>query len=302
VRRLAATLVLVSCAAASGLGCDKLRALATGDKDGGAATSGGAAAGGGGAGVLSFLGGTFEGEITMSISGAGGGKTGQQTMVFGIRSPKYRLDTQGVPGSAIMGQGAGMIIDPPAKKAFVLMPAQKTAMVLDFDKLKAARGNAPGVPGEPRGGIITEPPQIVKTHKKEVIAGYECEDWQVISKSSRADMCVAEGIKWVDLGELGMASPAVGIAAVTADANRFPLRVVTYDAKNVETTRMEATKIEKKKLDEARFVVPADYKLIDMSAMMGGGLPGLGGRAGQPGLPPGLPPGFIPPAPQQRAR
>lgn len=298
MKPLAALLVLATCSASASLGCDKIPGLGKKDADGGTASGGGVG------GALSFLGGTFEGEITMSVSGAGGGKAGQpHTMVFGIRSPKFRLDTQGdvAGGNPLMGQGAGIIIDPPQKKAFMLMPAQKKAMVLDFEKMKAMRGNAPGTPGEPTGGIITEPPKIEKTGKKEVIAGHECEDWKVSSKNARADMCVAEGIKWIDLGELGMASPQVGLAAVAADANRFPLRVIAYDDKNVETTRMQATKVEKKKLDESRFVVPADYQLIDMSAMLGGlqGL-GAGGKGGPAGLPPGLPPGFVPPQPKSR--
>ena len=304
MRRVAALLALTSACAllggAGGLGCDKIPGLSKKDADGGTATSGS------GGGVLSFLGGTFEGEITMSVTGAGGGKAGApQTMVFGIRSPKFRLDTQGdaAQGNPMMAQGAGIIVDPPATKAFMLMPAQKKAMVVDFEKLKAMRGNRAGTPGEPSGGIITEPPKIEKTGKKEVIAGYECENWKVSSKNARADMCVAEGIKWIDLSELGMASPQVGLAAVAADANRFPLRVVAFDEKNVETTRMQATKIEKKKLDEARFVVPADYQLIDMSSMLGG-LQGIGGAGGAPGfpagLPAGLPPGFVPPQPKKR--
>lgn len=300
MKRVAASLVLacVFACAGSGLGCDRIPGLGKKDADGGTATSGS------GGGVLSFLGGTFEGEITMNVTGTGGGKAGQQTMIFGIRSPKFRLDTQGdaAQGNPMLAQGAGIIVDPPSKKAFMLMPAQKKAMVIDFEKLKAMRGSRPGVPGEPSGGIITEPPKIEKTGKKEVIAGYECENWKVSSKNARADMCVAEGIKWIDLGELGMASPEVGLAAVAADANRFPLRVVAFDEKNVETTRMQATKIEKKKLDEARFVVPADYQLIDMSAMLGG-LQGIGGAGGAPGLPPGLPglpPGFVPPQPKRR--
>jgi hypothetical protein len=304
MRPLAAKLLFAACAAsvaAGGLGCDKIPGLGKKDADGGTAS-------GGGGGVLSFLGGTFEGEITMSVGGAGGpgaaaAAPGQPpaTMVFGIRSPKFRIDTLGNVGASnpLMGEGAGMIIDPPAKKAFFMMPAQKKAMVIDFDKMKSMRAGAGGAAGQPGGAAPNETPKIDKTGQKEVIAGYECETWKVTSKSGRADMCVAEGIKWIDLGELGMASPQVALAAVAADANRFPLRVVAYDDKNVETTRMQATKIEKKKLDEARFVVPPDYQLIDMSAMLGG-LQGLGGGKGGMPSPAILPPGMSPPQPKRR--
>jgi hypothetical protein len=274
---------LIACAIGAA-GCDKLGLGGKKDADGGTASSGG-----GVGGALSFLGGAFEGEITMAVSGKNTAKSGASTMTFGIKSPKVRVDMTGsaVPENPMLGQGAGFIIDPPAKKGYLLVPAQKRAMVIDFDKAKAqaarTRGGAaaqPGVPATP-----SDPPKVEKTGKKETIAGYGCEVWKVTSKTSHADMCVAEGIKWIDLTDLGMSSPEVALAAAASDLNHFPLRVVAFDDKNVETTRMEATKIEKKKLDEARFVVPPDYQLIDMSAMLGG-LQGIG--AGKPGLPPGF--------------
>ncbi len=260
------------------LACDK---LGLGKKDGG--DEGGPAAPAEGA--LSFLGGTFEGEITMLVTPKG--KPNPATMVFGIKSPKARLDiaNQGVSDNPLLAQGGAILIDPPVKKAFVLIPAQKKAMVIDFEKMKAQR--AARAPGQPGGGaVLTEPPKVEKTGKREVVAGYTCELWKVTSKTSRADMCVAEGIKWIDLSDLGMTSPEVALAAAASDLNHFPLRVVAYDDKNVETTRMEATKIERKKLEDARFVVPADFQVLDLSAMLGG-LQGFG-TTGRRSPPPGF--------------
>ena len=284
-RILAAALVL---GVLPTLACDKIPGL--GKKDGGDE-------GGAGGGVLSFLGGTFEGEITSQVSGKGTGKTGPMTMTFGIKTPKVRIDLAGagVQDNPMLAQGAGFIIDPPAKKGYMLMPAQKKAMVIDFEKAKAQRQAHPaGQPGAP--GAISDPPKIEKTGKKAVVAGYTCDEWKVTTKTSRADMCVAEGIKWMDLTDLGMSSPELGFAAAASDFNHFPLRVVAYDDKNVETTRMEATKIDKKKLDDSRFTVPPDYQVIDMSAMLGN-LQNLG-AGGKPGA--GLPPGFVPPSPKAR--
>ena len=272
------------------LACDRIPGL--GKKDGG--DEGGSSAGSG-EGALSFLGGTFEGEITMLVTPKA---KAPATMVFGIKSPKARLDiaNQAASDNPMLAQGGAVLIDTPAKKAFVLIPARKQAMVIDFEKMKAQRSaRLPGQPGA--GAPLTEAPKVEKTGKKEVIAGYTCEDWKVTSKTSRADMCVAEGIKWIDLSDLGMTSPEVALAAAASDLNHFPLRVIAYDDKNVETTRMEATKIEKKKLDDARFAVPPDYQVVDLNAMLGA-LPGLGavGTAGGGGRP-GLPPGFALPKP-----
>jgi len=284
--------MLAGCAIAL-VACDKL-GLGSKGSDGGVTT--GAPGANPAAGVLSFLGGTFEGEITMNMAGRPGAKTGPQTMVFGIKSPRVRIDgIEGIGGnSPALGQGGAFIIDPPQKKGFILMPAKKMAMVIDFDKAKSlGLGGAPGKAGA-APATPAEPPKIEKTGKKSVIAGYECEEWKVTSKDSRAELCVAEGIKWIDLGDLGMASPEVALAAAAGDANRFPLRLVAFDAKGVETTRMEATKVEKKTLADTQFVVPPGYQVIDVGALMGGFGQGGAGK-GPPGLPPGLPPGFVPP-------
>jgi hypothetical protein len=40
----------------------------------------------------------------------------------------------------------------------------------------------------------------------------------------------------------------------------FPLRSVEYDASGKEVSRAEVTSVTKEKLDDALFVVPADYK------------------------------------------
>ena len=293
--------VLVA-SALSLVGCDHIPGF--GKKDGG--DEGGAGSGGG---VLSFLGGSFEGEITMLVTNKGQNPSqkGPMTMVFGIKSPKFRLDltgaaaTETAASNPMLGAGAGVIIDPPAKKGYVLMPAQKKAMVIDFEKMKALRASHPGGAGGTPTGKPADPndvPKIEKTGKKETIAGYSCEDWKITTKTSHADMCVAEGIKWFDLTDLGLATPEVTLAAAVTDLNHFPLRVVSYNAQNVEETRMEAQKIEKKTLDAARFQVPADFQVVDMTAMLGA-FPGLGatGTLGGGGAPPGLPPGFkLPPS------
>lgn len=289
---IAGILGLSLCAGAAGAltACDKL-GLTKKDSEGGVAERGG------GGGVLSFLGGTFEGEVTMKVSGGSsaagvGAKAGSpQTLVFGMKSPRVRVDGIGgaAAGDPMLAEGAAFIIDPPVKKGFILMPSRKMAMVIDFDKAKA-----PGAPG-------TAPPKIDKTGKKSVIAGYECEEWKISSKDSRADVCVAEGIKWIDLGDIGMSSPELALAVAAGESNRFPLRLVAFDAKGTETSRMEATKIEKKKLADDRFAVPADYKVIDMDALMGGlgGMAQPGAVPGQGKAPPGLPPGFVMPQPPQ---
>lgn len=287
-RSLTVLVALSAIAAVSTLAaCDKLKsAVGKDDGEGGAPSSGG--------GVLSFLGSEFEGEITMALTVKSGAPP--REMVMGIKKPKYRVDAKGF-GSPTMGGAkpsaladdkATLILEPANKRGYVLVPAKKQAMLLDFDKMKTMQ-NIPGmngnVPGVPK--TVNAPPKVEKTGVKDKVAGYGCEIWKITQTDGRrADACVADGITWVDLSDLGWASPEITMAAVASEANRFPLRVVSIDPKGVEESRLEATKIDKKNLADAQFTVPADYQVIDLGQMMQG-LQNLG--VGPNGLPTNLP-------------
>ncbi len=274
MRRPALALAIALAAWASG--CDKVKALA-GKGDGG--TSGG---------VLSFLDKDFEGEIAMQAKTKRSG--GPTNMVFAIKKPKLRIDGSGGAGeNAMLAQGAGIIVDPPAKKAYTLMPAMKRAMVIDLEKAKA---NARSMQGNVApGGSNKPPPKITKTGATAVVAGYTCDVYDVEQGGRKTELCVADGITWFDASDMvGLGAPDLAIAAVMGGVNKFPLRMIGYDAGGAEEVRLEATKVEKKKLDDARFVVPADYQVVDMGALMQG-LP----SAPPPGFPSGLPSAFPPP-------
>jgi len=59
---------------------------------------------------------------------------------------------------------------------------------------------------------------------------------------------MAENLTWIDMGDVGFQSPGVALSALTTGGNHFPLRVITHDAAGKEEMRMEAQKVEKKKL------------------------------------------------------
>jgi hypothetical protein len=280
------------------VGCDKLKAMANkGDASAESQASGG--------GLGSLFDSSFVGEISTEVSSKSD-KT-PKALVVGIKSPKLRADISALASDKndpFLSQGAAVILDPPAKKAYVLVRAKKMAMVIDFGKMSVERQKPPSHPGGPSapagggtGGKPEEPPKIDKTGKKEVIAGYVCEDWKITSKDGHADLCMAEGIKLMDFSDLATAAPQLAAAAVLGDLNHFPLKVVAFDTAGVETARLETKKIEKKTLPDTDFVVPADYQQMDMAQMMAqmmGGHPGampMGGMPGHPGMPPGSLPG-----------
>ena len=293
---LATALVLV--AATTSVGCDKL-GLGKKDGDGGSTSSG-----------LSIFDSTFEGEVTMNVSSkpssATAAKEGPKSFLVGLKTPRVRVDAGPdlAPGNPVLAGGAALIIDPPAKKGYALVNAQKKAIVIDFDKSKGGFKPPSLGPGGPSGSASNEePPKIENTHKKETIAGFTCEVWKITSKTSHAEACLAEKIKWIDFTDLAVQSPSFAAIAAVSDFNHLPLRVVSFDDKNVEEGRMEVTKVDKKTLPANHFAVPPDFQVVELNAfiasMMGappGGVPGgPPGGFGAPGHRPGLPPGFVPP-------
>jgi len=300
-RALATGLMLV--AATTSVGCDK---LGLGKKGGDGGSTGG--------GALSFLDSTFEGEVAFNVSSRPSSPTAAKeapkSLTLGLKTPRVRIDAGPdlAPGNPMLAGGVAFIVDPPAKKGYALITAQKKAVVLDFDKAKGGfkppsmgGGGGPSGPSHPE-----DPPKIENTGKKDTIAGYTCEIWKITSKTSHAEACLAEKIKWIDFTDLAVQSPSFAAIAAVSDFNHLPLRIVSFDDKNVEEGRMEVTKVDKKKLPDNHFAVPPDFQVVELSALIGsmmGGPPGgpggpggiPGGIGGPPGHRPGLPPGFVPP-------
>ena len=253
-------------------GCDKLKAAAGKDVDGGTASTSS------GGGALSFLHEDFEGEIAMHMKTA----RDDRPVIVQIKKPRYRLDFI---DPQKKGDGS-MIVDMPARKVFVLIHQTKMAMSMGFDDIKNMKGKLAGMTGVKLPDTTTAPPKVEKTGKKDSVAGYECEVWKITQSDGKvSDTCMAEGIDWVDIGELSGMGGGPSLAPLTTDANHVPLRVVAHDKAGAEELRFEATKVERKPVDAAQLAVPAGYNVMDMSTMMQGLMGG------------GLPSGLIPPPP-----
>lgn len=257
---------------------------------------GGESSGGGGLfGGLSFLGPKpFEGEIELEIDDKRDSKPGR-TIIYQVKQPKMRFDVPADPASPGLSKGAWVLVDPPQKKAYMVVDAEKRALVLDFDKMKEQgkqMGGGGGTTVSPSGGPSKPPPKITKTGKEDKVAGYSCEIWIIEEDAKKAEVCAAKGITWFDATAMGGGYKEAWMLQMT-DANHFPLRIVSSDALG-EASRMEAKRIEKKTLDESRFKVPEGYQVMDLSALLGGLGMGAGtaGRPGIPGLGSGAPPGY----------
>ena len=290
ITRSAGTLLVVGLAVTS-LGCNKIKSLA------------------GGEGSLAILK-DFEGEIgVMAKSAKADAKT--VNVLLEVKGDKVRADVpeelakenpmgRGAPAGKIYG-----ILKGGEKKAFVVMEAQKQAIVFDLNKFAEKIKSSPpslngGPPGAPGG---KEPPKVTKTGKTEKVAGFECENWDVVNPDgAKASVCVGnQGPSWFSLPLTGIATEHAWMAELL-DGKHFPLRVVVFEKSGAEQGRMEVTKIEKKSVDAAKFEIPAGFQTMDLEQMMAQMMSGLGGMgmppgpmgSGRPGMP-RLPPGFKPP-------
>ncbi len=191
----------------------------------------------------------FEGEISMHTTRAAGPA---QDMVVETKGDKLRFDTENPGGGKSYG-----IYDPAVSpsKVVMVLEAQKAYMDLDFSR-----------PDAPQANTSADASTIDKNGKKETIAGIDCQTWTAKDPSGkRSEVCIAEGIAFFDIGSLkNGASP---LSKELREKKLFPMRSVEYDAGGKEISRTEVTKVEKKKIDDARFAVPADYKKVTLPGM-----------------------------------
>jgi hypothetical protein len=179
----------------------------------------------------------FEGAITMHTTSAKGPPA---DIVVEAKGDKLRFNSDA-------GYG---LYDPSANKVTMVMDAQKAYMDLDFARI-----------GAPQANTTSDNGTIDKTGKHEKVAGIDCEDWTVKNPSGkRSEVCIAQGIAFFDLESLKGGGTALG--KELRDKKLFPMRSVEYDASGTETSHMEVTKVEKKSIDDGRFVVPPDYKKL----------------------------------------
>src|SRR5258707_12806768 len=128
-------------------------------------------------------------------------------------------------------------------------------------------------------------PMLTDTGNRETIAGHTCEHW-LMGEKQNLDMCVAKGLGYFGMGGQGggglsalknLAFSPKLLAEAAAhpewvkflEGGAFPLKMTSTEDGKVKMN-MEATKIEKKALDDSLFSVPSDYKEFSMGGMGGG--------------------------------
>lgn len=224
--------------------------------------------------------GDFEGLIAMKM--AGEDQKGAE-MTYFLKGRHTRIETK--MGDNPEGQ-AVMLWDLEGAKITTLMPSRKMYMTMDLKEtqegLKEAAEKMKKDKGEEEE---TKFPKLTPTGKQETIAGYNCEHWLMGDKQD-IDMCVAKGLGYFGmggqsrggLGSLGNLAFSPKLLAEAAahpewvkflEGGAFPLKLTAMEDGKVKMN-MEATKIERKSLDDSLFSIPADYKELNMGNLTGG--------------------------------
>ena len=218
--------------------------------------------------TLAHAAGAFEGKVSLAIT-AGKGKP--QMLDYSIKDNSIRIDM------TTEGQTIASIMDLKKMEMLMLMPSEKMYMVMPIKDTveKAAKK------------VEAKEPDIEKTGRTETILGYKCEEYVTKDKKNTTEIWIAEGLgTFMGMGNNsggGMGGMFGGKKKAAESWEEkfkgkpgFPLRVVSRDAKNKETFRMEATKIEPGSLPASLFQPPAGWQKFQMPSM-GDMLKGMGG-------------------------
>lgn len=204
---------------------------------------------------------TFEGRVTFRMT-APGGKA--QDMRFALKGARARIEIANV-----QGMGA-MIIDSAKREQLVLMDQQRMYLTMAMPDVAAAANETK-----------SDEVKLTKTGETEKILGHTAEKYLATHKNTTTELWLAEGLgNFTPFGggnpmAGGRGGPATPQAWERALAGKglFPLRVITRDAHQKESFRLEATSVEKQALPDDLFAPPADYRKLDMGGMMP---PGMG--------------------------
>ena len=193
----------------------------------------------------------FEGAVTIRMSQKTPQGVMSQQVEYFMRAGKVRVNMAAPAGMPVAGPS--LILSPVEKKMYMLMPAQSayTELPMSDSLLTAAAQRAPGGADDAK---------IVRTGKRETVAGVSCEHVQVRSTSGTIDMCVSK-----ELGRFVNPTDAMrqsGGGWQRELGNEFPLKVTMSDG----SVPLEVVKVERKRLSNELFTVPGTYNKMTMPA------------------------------------
>jgi hypothetical protein len=221
----------------------------------------------------SIMAGDFEGIVHMKTTHPG--LDGATAMNWYIKGEKARMETLRDEGKQHF-----MIIDGRARTMQIPMGDKKMYMEMSIDQL--------GERSQEHLKEALEQHVVERTGKSEKIAGYACEVWRITDKDTKKleqEICVAKGFGrsatfWLDPKQVQRSSQPGWVKQLVNEGG-FGLRTIHYGDDGKESSRTETTAIERKSLDDALFVMPADYTKMNGEALMRGAAGGATGGGGE---------------------
>jgi len=200
---------------------------------------------------------SFEGKIKFKIT------SDDDTMLldYFIKGDNLRME---------MGEKADAVFIKNKNKSIILMPKEKSYMDLNnsvFSKIQDMAGMNKGDDKEKKEDVNIDK---FRTGKTKTILGYKCSQW--VFKDEEED---EEVEAWVT-DELGnfmlMQGPmgggfSPGWSSSIKNNGFFPLLVISRDEDGDESSRFEATEINKETLNNKLFGAPSDYSEMKIPGM-----------------------------------
>ena len=183
----------------------------------------------------------FEGVISLRMTGSG---------------PQANKPTDAEYYASRNGKARVELMTPMGKAAMIMAPGEgKMYMVLEQTS-QYVEQDLPNIADAAPSTTTAALPKLVRTGKKETIAGYECEHIDI----DGLDVCATSGLGlYLNVGGNIMARGGLQPwQKAVVKAQLFPLKVTLPDG----TVQLLVTKIEKKGVDPAMFRVPATFTRV----------------------------------------
>ncbi len=196
----------------------------------------------------------FEGVIYYKLSETGGSP---RRMQYAVKGRKARITTEGKHGGVFL-------MDSATRTSWILNAEKKIAMkrAVSPDETPAARRKS------------SKKSEFTNTGKRQVVAGIECEVYNFSDDTTEGMVCNTRGMGAFLFA--GGGAPGRGMSVWEREAVNnefFPLKITSKNINSGSTLMMEAERVEEKRMNDADFEVPADYKVVE----------GFGGKDGKIG-------------------
>jgi hypothetical protein len=211
--------------------------------------------------------GDFEGELHVNVQR----KTEKEPehFDFRVKGPRSRFTFKEhiEPLPKLGTDAAKIMFDTVMKKTVVFIESEKAYVVFPTEQLaKQLASFDSGKSAKPAGATKPVSPKVTDLGKLDTVAGVRCEQWKVqLGPKEYTELCVASR------AIPGLKIPAAALPAEFAymdqflDGQHLPLRAVHFDAKGVEDSRVEVERIDDRAIDTAEFVVPREYRRVDLT-------------------------------------